>query len=132
MPTVTPKIRTISQAMDMLSRGEDFYIVLGDFLDAFYRCGVTTRPTMIAETPAIHANVSREHAALFAATAHKLANDYGLDVPAWVMDTRFRLTDEPYFDCDATGNLRLLFMYKSPTEFKYRNLFVDENFLTRV
>jgi len=74
----------------------------------------------------------REHAALLAAAAHKLANDYNLEVSEWVIDKKFRLMDAPYFDCNARGNLRLLFMYKSPTEFKYRNLFVDENFLTRV
>ena len=123
---------TISRAMEQLSGGEDFYIVLGDFLDEFYRFDTAARGMMLAEAPRTCANVPREHAALLAASAHKLANDYGLTVPAWVMDRKFRLTDEPYFDCGAKGNLRLLFMYKSPTEFKYRNLFVDENFLTRV
>ncbi|MDR2592339.1 MAG: hypothetical protein LBC59_05975 [Chitinispirillales bacterium] len=123
---------TVSQAMDQLSGGEDFYIVLGDFLDEFYRSDAAARLSMIADAPSAGVNVGREHAALFAAAAHKLANDYGLEVPAWVMDKKFRLTDAPYFDCNATGNLRLLFMYKSPAEFKYRNLFVDENFLTRV
>jgi len=123
---------TISQTMEQLSGGEDFYIVLGDFLDEFYRVDGAARQSMIADAPPACAGVLREHAALFAAAAHKLANDYGLEVPGWVMDRKFRLTDAPYFDCDARGNLRLLFMYKSPTEFKYRNLFVDENFLTRV
>ncbi|MDR2729262.1 MAG: hypothetical protein LBB56_09015 [Chitinispirillales bacterium] len=125
---------TISQAMEQLSIGEDFYIVLGDILDEFYRTDATTRTAMLANAPSQSASVlvSREYAALLAASAHKLANDYGLPVPKWVMDRKYRLTDEPYFDCNATGNLRLLFMYKSPTEFKYRNLFVDENFLMRV
>ena len=126
---------TISQSFEHLSRGEDFYIVLGDFLDEFYRQeGAAARQAMIAASPpaSASASVSREHAALLAASAHKLANDYGLDVPDWVMDKKYKLVDEPYFDCNALGNLRLLFMYKSPTEFKYRNLFVDENFLMRV
>ena len=123
---------TISQAIEQLSGGENFYIVLGDFLDEFYRRDSAARQVMIAQEPPVYANVSPEHAALFAACAHKLANDYKLTVPDWVMDKKFRLTKKPYFDCNAKGNLRLLFMYKSPTEFKYRNLFVDENFLTRV
>jgi len=123
---------TVSQAMNLLSRGENFYIVLGDFLDEFYGSDAAKRIAMIAEAPETHPNVSREHAALLAATAHKLANDYDLDVPTWVMDKKFILADKPYFDCNAKGNLRLLFMYISPTEFKHRNLFVDENFLMRV
>jgi len=123
---------TISRAAEQLSGGENFYIVLGDFLDEFYREDSAARTAMLADAPPTGAAVPREHAALLAASAHKLANDYGLPVPEWVMDKKFRLTDEPYFDCNATGNLRLLFMYKSPAEFKYRNLFVDENFLVRV
>jgi hypothetical protein len=122
----------ISQAIGQLSRGVDFYIALGDFLDEFYRQDCGTRQAMIDEEPQTGENVRREHAALFAAAAHKLANDYGLTVPEWVMDKKYKLADEPYFDCNAKGNLRLLFMYKSPAEFKYRNLFVDENFLMRV
>jgi hypothetical protein len=123
---------TISQAVEQLGRGEDFYIVLGDFLDEFYRQGRAGRQAMIDGEPAVCGNVSREHAALFAASAHKLAGDYGLEVPTWVMDKKYKLADKPYFDYNAKGDLRLLFMYKSPTEFKYRNLFVDENFLTRI
>jgi hypothetical protein len=122
----------ISQAIEQLSRGGDFYIVLGDFLDEFYRGDRAVRQAMIDDEPECRENVSREHAALFAASAHKLANDYGLAVPKWVMDKKYKLADKPYFDCNATGNLRLLFMYKSPIEFKHRNLFVDENFLMRV
>jgi hypothetical protein len=123
---------TVSQAMRQLGAGENFYIVLGDFLDEFYRGGDAERLFMLAEAPQADAGVPREQAALLAATAHKLANDYGFEVPAWVMDKKFNLAGEPYFDCNAKGDLRLLFMYKSPTEFKHRNLFVDENFLTRV
>jgi hypothetical protein len=122
----------ILQAIERLGRGEDFYVALGDFLDEFYRQDRCTRQAMIDEGPQGRENVSREHAALFAASAHKLANDYGLAVPKWVMDKKYKLAGKPYFDCNATGNLRLLFMYKSPIEFKHRNLFVDENFLMRV
>ena len=123
---------TISQAMEQLNNGVNFYIVMGDFLDEFYRQTKEARQIMIAEEPGDYMNVSREYAALFAAAIHKLANDYGLPVPRWVMDKKFRITEKPYFDCGAKGNLRLLFMYKSPAEFKFRNLFVDENFLVRV
>ena len=69
----------------------------------------------------------------FAATAHKLADDYGFTAPCWAFEQRCYLPGEkPYFGCGAKGNLRLLFMYKSPPEFKHRNLFVDENVLARV
>ncbi|MCL2298051.1 MAG: hypothetical protein FWC38_05180 [Proteobacteria bacterium] len=123
---------TIAKAMEEINNGADFYIALGDFLDDFYRQPNEARKAMLADAPDEYPNVGKEHAALFAATAHKLANDYELPVPAWVMDKKYRMAEKPYFDCNAKGNLRLLFMYKSPTEFKFRNLFVDENFLARV
>jgi hypothetical protein len=76
---------------------------------------------------------NNELAPFLAATAHKLANDCGQAAPKWTFERRGYLPGmKPYFGCNAKGNLRLLFMYKSPAEFKHRNLFVDENALDRV
>lgn len=123
---------TIKQMLTEMDNGMDFYITLGDFLDEFYRQTDEVRKQMLADEPGNYTNVKREHLALFAATAHKLANDYGFNVPPWVWDKKYYMKEMPFFDCNARGNLRLLFLYKSPTEFKHRNLFVDENFLMRV
>jgi hypothetical protein len=111
--------------------GADFYLLLGDFLDEFYRAAPGIRAEMLRIEPE---NMSAPELVPFlAATAHKLANDYCLDTPRWVFGRRCYLPgEEPHFGCSAKGNLRLLFMYKSPPEFKHRNLFVDENVLTRV
>ena len=108
--------------------GQDFHLLLGDFLDAFYRAGTAERQAMIAARPGDAMPGLLPYAA---ATAHKLANDYGLTVPAWVFEKRC-YSQQPFFGCKARANLRLLFMYQSPTEFKHRNLFVDENVLARV
>lgn len=123
---------TVSKSIERINNGTDFYISLGDFLDEFYRSDNKIRQKMIDNEPLAFDNVKKEYFALFAASSHKLANDYGLQVPAWVMHKKYRMLDRPYFDCNAKGNLRLLFMYKSPLEFKHKNLFVDENFLVRV
>ena len=114
------------------STGDDFYLLLGDFLDEFYRSEQTVRHQMITGRPDDVIGVKRECLGFAAATAHKLANDYRLEVPGWVFEKRCYLRDVPFFGCKASGNLRLLFMYKSPAEFKHRNLFVDENVLARV
>ena len=110
--------------------GRDFYLSLGDFLDEFYRADNDQREDMIKNPP--DNSLPSENLAYFAASVHKLANDYGIEPPSWVFDERCYLRDKPFFGCNAKGNLRLLFMYKSPTEFKHRNLFVDENVLARV
>lgn len=110
--------------------GRDFYLCLGDFLDEFYHVDDAARILMLHAIPDF--NLSGEHLAFLASTVHKLANDYGMRPPKWVFDKRCYLRDTPFFGCHAKGNLRLLFMYKSPAEFKHRNLFVDENVLKRV
>jgi hypothetical protein len=111
--------------------GADFYLLLGDFLDEFYKAAPETKAAMIRDEPE---EMKRPELVPFlAATAHKLADDYGLMPPRWAFERRCYLPGaNPHFGCGAKGNLRLWFMYKSPAEFKHRNLFVDENVLTRV
>ena len=125
-------METVQTMLEQAAAGSDFYLLLGDFLDEFYRVDTGARQRMIADAPHGPAlNSKREHLAFMAAAVHKLANDYHLDVPPWVWEPRYYLYDKPFFD-GARGNLRLWYMYKSPSEFKHRNLFVDENALVRV
>jgi len=110
--------------------GRDFFICLGDFLDAFYSADSVQQEAMLSSPPDF--SMQHEYLAFLAATVHKLANTYGHKPPTWAFEERCYLRDKPFFGCNASGNLRLLFMYTSPTEFKHRNLFVDENVLVRV
>ena len=124
-------MNTINSISVNANSGIDFYLLLGDFLDEYYRASEQEKSEMLRVAPVDMDNP--EYVPFLAATAHKLSNDYGLTPPAWVFDRRTYLPGrEPFFACNANGNLRLLFMYKSPSEFKHRNLFVDENVLTRV
>jgi hypothetical protein len=111
--------------------GNDFYLLFGDFLDEFYQSSPETQAEMLREKPEDIAKP--ELVPFLAATAHKLANDCGLTPPSWAFEKRCYLPGmEPHFGCRAKGSLRLLLMYRSPAEFKHRNLFVDENVLVRV
>ncbi|ADY56948.1 hypothetical protein Sgly_2674 [Syntrophobotulus glycolicus DSM 8271] len=121
---------TIDQVFNEIHQGKDFYIVLGNFLDEFYRQDSENQQKMIEEEPSNY-DLPVYQKAFMAAAVHKLANDYNLNVPSWVFKKDY-YSSEPYFDCNAKGNLKLLFMYISPAEFKHRNLFVDENILKRV
>ena len=123
-------MNNFTQILKSVEEGNDFYILLGDFLDEFYRSDRDKQQSMIFDEPAIN-DCPRELLSFVAASAHKLANDYQLEVPKWVFKKRY-YTNEPFFAGNVKGKLRLLFMYKSPTEFKHRNLFVDENVLKRV
>lgn len=121
-------IRAISL---LANEGQDFDLLLGNFLDEFYLAGPSRQESML-DLPPIDMT-KPERVPLLAACAHKLALDHGLYPPKWVFEPRCYLPgSSPYFALGAKGNLRLLFMYKSPSEFKHRNLFVDENVLVRV
>jgi len=122
---------TIYNISKQTNDGADFYLQLGDFLDSFYRAADGEKVMMLADAPE---NMNKpEYLPFLASTAHKLANDYSLPPPPWVFNKRCYLPGaKPFFACNAKGKLRLWFMYKSPSEFKHRNLFVDENVLARV
>ena len=113
------------------NKGKDFYLLLGNFLDAFYRADSSTQAAMLDASPV---NMAKpEFVPFLAASSHKLAIDYNLGTPSWVFEPRCYLAGtKPHFAFNAKGRVRLLFMYKSPSEFKHRNLFVDENVLARV
>ena len=123
-------MRTIKSISISVNAGIDFYLLLGDFLDEYYAAGQAQEARMVAEPP--EGMAQREQLPFLAAAAHKLCNDDGLVPPPWVFEDRCYLRGKPFFACNAAGSLRLLFMYKSPIEFKHRNLFVDENALARV
>jgi hypothetical protein len=107
-----------------------FFLDVGDFLDEFYRADNDEKEEILLDPPAASPD-GVFYFAYLAAVVHNLANKYGIDVPDWVWDKRGYLAN-PYFGGHAKGNLRLYFMYKSPPEFKHRNLFVDPNELMRV
>ena len=111
--------------------GADFYLLFGDFLDSFYKLRDKEKAVMLSTAPN---DMSKpEYVPFLASAAHKLADDFGITPPDWVFAERCYLPgDKPHFACNAKGNLRLWFMYKSPPEFKHRNLFVDENVLFRI
>ena len=124
-------MNTIHNISVQTNAGEDFYLLLGDFLNAFYRAADSEKPPMFTDAP--DEMNQREYLPFLASTAHKLADDFRLQVPGWVFEKRCYLPDtKPYFACNATGNLRLWFIDNSPLAFKQRNLFVDENVLIRV
>jgi hypothetical protein len=122
---------TILSVSEQCLAGKDFAMLLGNFLDEFYISSDGKRNEML-ESPPLELP-QRQLVPLLAATAHKLANDYGLKPPRWVFETRcFLPHNAPYFSHNAKGDLRLWYMFMSPSEFKFRNLFCSENVLSRV
>ncbi len=88
--------------------GRDFYLLLGDFLDEFYKASNDAMADMLRDAPE-DINNHPELVPFMAATAHKLADDYGLSPPRWAFEKRCYLPGmKPYFGCGANGRLRFL------------------------
>jgi hypothetical protein len=88
-------------------------------------------PCSIERPPTPNENTNAPQMFL-AATAHKLANDYGHPPPSWVFDKRCYLPgSSPFFDLVARRELALSWKHESPSEFKHHNLFVNARTLLR-
>ena len=122
---------SLKNVINDIANGKEFAICFGDFLDSFYNSNTKIKQSAIQDEPNRHIEISSYIYAYVASSAHKLANDYNLEVPQWVFD-KFYFLEEPYFAMDAKGRLRLLLMYESPAEFKFRNVFEVANTLSRV
>ena len=124
-------MRTVLELSRRLNEGQPLSILLGDFLDEFYRADDSKRLAMIKAVPE-PIDEPDFLGPFLAAAIHKLANDHGLPVPGWVFEGRFFLPgDRPYVGEEASGALRAFYLLVSPGEFKARNIFVSDNCLSR-
>jgi len=123
----------LKQVITESSKGKDFSLSLRGFLDIFYSYAHNREKMhdLIKQEPLLYKNVPAYQYAMCAATANKLANDYGFKVPPWTWKERYYMK-EMYFCGIRKGRLRIYNMLYSPAEFKHRGLFVDENILMRV
>jgi hypothetical protein len=125
------KFFTIYSVSEKTNKGRNFFLMHNNFLEDFYNAPDSEKELLIQKSPEDMSD--NAFVPFLAATAHKLANDYNLSVPDWVFERRcFVPSAEPYFEAGVRGNLALWFMYTAPAEFKYRNIYVCGDVLTRV
>lgn len=98
-------------------------IWLMDFVDDFryYK-----DPGMIIDPFALNEN---KIDALLASTVESLCDELKIDLPSWLI--KVPACDEPYF-VSGIENLKASALVQSPVRFKVRQIFVMEDFLTRV
>jgi hypothetical protein len=102
------------------NNGQDFKLLYLEFLNHFYDASKKERQTMIERSPLDFKN--KTSIVYLAATAHKLAIDYNLNIPSWIFEDRCYLP-KPNTRPD---------IYNVAPEFEERNLFVSKRILERV
>lgn len=106
------------------------YNAYGNFLDRFRGArNQETRQYLIAERPE-HDELYHIDAAKLAATIEVLAKEYGLNIPAWVMDEKYIL-QEPYYAGVKLPAYQKLLEETSLPEFAKRNLYLGDNCMDR-
>jgi len=100
----------------------DFEIALGSFLDVFYRTTDTVRHEMISSPPQVKNNSDMLNACILAA-AHKLSNDYGLDVPDWVYSSIYTMPYPVYVYNTKNPEYQEFLRDNAPFEYASRNLY---------
>jgi hypothetical protein len=119
---------TLAEVAQRRNAGEDFSVLLREFLDEFYgavRRGEAT--ACIADEPERVVNV-QEHASLGAIGEH-LARRWNLPIPAWTDDPS-RFLHRPYFTTTLEG-LKALLLVESPIAFRRRLIFTEAEPLRR-
>ena len=122
--------KSLSEVAKLVTEGNKFDLVLGEFLDSFYQ-----KPGLEAliEQPDLNgvggdADLDLLNAYL-ASTAEQLAAENDFKAPEWCTDIG-RSLKAPWFASDLS-TLRALLIHESPPAFRSRNIFVSENVLSR-
>jgi len=122
-----PRPHTLAEVARRRNAGEDFSLLLREFLDEFY-AGVRKgdAAALIDEPPPVPED--REHASLGAIGEH-LARRWHLPIPAWTEDPS-RFLRRPYFTTSIEG-LKALLLVESPLAFRRRLIFTEAEPLRR-
>jgi len=113
-----------------LEAGRDFTFAWSMFLDAFYAAESDKKLEMVNE-PADRLFLDENTLSFVASSVHKLTREADLEIPSWVFESKYFLRN-PYFVGNPPDLLRIVYLVKSPAEFKMRNVFSSENCLSRV
>jgi hypothetical protein len=109
----------------------DFIFAFCTFLDEFYAADGKEKALSLSDEPK-KSKLNQKQYCTLAAAAHKLANDYGLTVPAWVMQDKFKMPRPVYAFNTSKPEHQEFLRTVTPEEYKMRNLFSGDNVLKRV
>ena len=106
-------------------------LLYGQFLDDFYyEKDKENKFNLIKDEP-MYMQGEDLFMCMLASAAHKLANDYGLKIPDWVMKSKYILKKK-YYAFDTENKEFQKYLEKTtPEEYRIRNLIVGDMVLKR-
>ena len=110
---------------------DDFILALGAFFDEFRRNNDRHKLIEIPPRPQAE-DIDRVNLCILAAASHKLANDYGINVPEWVNEPLYKMS-QPVFAFNTTNKEYQEFLKQdTPYEFASKNIFHGADAIERV
>jgi hypothetical protein len=127
MSTTFGTLQTMTQAYQQICGGEEPWIALGNFRNAWYGYAKDSRAALVSEPlakPAQDTDHTRRWSAFCAATVEFLCERYGVPCPAWVHDPRYTLeTPWWYTERAEDPQIREWLMQTTPAPFARRKIF---------
>ncbi|MCL2776121.1 MAG: hypothetical protein FWD71_22685 [Oscillospiraceae bacterium] len=114
-----------------ISKEFDYIFAICTFIDEFREADYEEKNLLLIDEPAGGILDKKQYCTL-AAAAHKLANDYNLSVPEWVMKDKYKMPYPVYAFNASDKDDRKLLKITTPNEYKMRNLYLGANVLKRV
>ena len=107
---------------------DDFIFALCTFLDDFKRSNV--KYSMICDEPRAEGS-TKVNLCILAAVAHKLSNDYCLEMPVWTSKDDYIMPYPVYSHDTKNKEYQDFLIETSPDEFASRNIFFGANAIER-
>lgn len=127
MPYLPKNIQTMARAYRQICEGEEPWIALGNFRNAWYGYAKDMRSTLVSEPigkPEQETEDTLRWGAFCAAAVEFLCDRYGVACPEWVHACSYTLAT-PWWHTTRLYNIatRVRLMQKTPAPFAKRNIF---------
>jgi hypothetical protein len=106
-------------------------IHFNNFLDYFYSSKEDGKKIAVAKEPNDYQEIGEVDYGFLVSSVHYLCNLSNITPPEWVFKEKYKLK-EPYFSNNEQSKYKNYLLIYSPPEFKFRNMFVTPNVLSRV
>ena len=123
-------LQTMAYAYQEICQGEEPWVALGNFMNAWFANAKDRRDELVADPPVVLLDASldlRRWAAFIAASVEWFCARYGVSCPAWVHDPGYRLAEPWWYSVNADRPaVHAWLIAATPEPFTRRNIYCGD------